>query len=151
MQTPQRKPPGCQRLPGSDLCDGIEVLLIGRDLAMPIYTDEVLRRAGFRVRTVTPMEATEVPGPAAPVYPLVVFSDTLYPRDISEIGQRLRHRYPASKLLLMLGPDSTPENFSIFDAMMEGLEGPAALIRMARRLAGLSSNDPNGDDLARSA
>ncbi len=88
----------------------------------------------------------------APAYPLVVFSDTLSAKDISEIGTQLRQRSPASKMLLMLGPDSTLQNFSMFDATMEGLDGPAALIREVRRLAESSSmRVPTGDDVAKSA
>ena len=151
-QSQDREANGFQQPPGADPTTGVDILLIGRDPAMPMYTDEVLRRAGFRVRAITPGEATEVARPDAPTYPLVVFSDTLYPRDISEIGPQFRRRNPASKLLLMLGPDSAPDNFAIFDAMMEGLEGPAALIREVRRLAGLPPVEPpHGEGFARSA
>lgn len=141
-----------QQSAGQEGYNGVEILLIGRNPATPMYTDEVLRRAGFRVHAITPGQISEMARPDAPTYPLVVFSNTLYPRDISEIGPQLRSRNPASKLLLMLGPDSAPENLPIFDAMMEGLDGPAALIREVRRLAGLPPmGPPPGDDFARSA
>lgn len=151
-QSKDNEQSGFQRPPDSDRSTGVEILLIGRNLATPMFTDEVLRHAGFRVRAITPGEAADAASENAQTYPLVVFSDTLYARDISEIGPRFRRRNPSSKLLLMLGPDSAPDNFSIFDTMMEGLEGPAALIREVRRLAGLPPADvPRGNDFARSA
>ena len=52
----------------------------------------------------------------------------------------------------MMGPDSVLDNSSLFDATMEGLDGPAVLIREVRRLAGLSpATVPNDRDIARSA
>ncbi len=141
-----------QRYSGSGHPASIEILLIGRNQITPMYTDEVLRHAGFRVRAMTPGETMEVVKGDAPAYPLVVFSDTLSAKDISEIGPQLRQRSPASKMLLMLGPDSTLPNSSMFDATMEGLDGPAALIREVRRLTESSSmRVPTGDDVAKSA
>ena len=75
-----------QGYPRADHARDVEILLIGRSPAIPMYTDEVLRHAGFRVRAITPGEAPDVVKEDAPAYPLVVFSDTLYARDISEIG-----------------------------------------------------------------
>ncbi len=148
-QRREANPP--QRFSGSDHSASVEILLIGRIPVMPMYTDEVLRQAGFRVRAITPGEAAEVVKESAAAYPLVVFSDTLSANDISELGVQLRRRSPASKMLLMLGPDSTLQNDSIFDATMEGLDGPAALIREVRRLADSSPRRvPSGDDVVRS-
>ena len=129
-----------KRFPGSDHTIPIEVLLIGRDPAMRLYTDEVLEKAGFHVRAITPWEAKGMIDDAQ-TYALVVFSNTLNSGDISEIAAPLRQHNPSQKLLLMLGPDSMPTNLSAFDATLEALEGPAALIRMVRRLAESSAAD----------
>ncbi|MEO6830417.1 MAG: hypothetical protein ABI164_11465 [Acidobacteriaceae bacterium] len=111
-----------------------EVLLIGRDQTARLYTDEVLRRGGFHVRAVAPREAKNLVDDGVS-YAVVVFSNTLDSRDVAEIGTQLRQRIPNAKLLLLLGPDSAAMNLSLFDASIEGLDGPAALIQVARQLA----------------
>lgn len=118
-----------------------EVLLIQRKEKGQLYTDEVLQRAGFWVRTVTPSEAAVEDGHT---FPLVVFSNTLSALEVAEIGAEFRRRSPRSRLLLLLGPDSANVNGTLFDAMLEGLEGPAALVRMARLLANGSMDGVQG-------
>ena len=112
-----------------------EVLLIGRDQHARMYTDDVLRRGGFHVRAIAPWEADRVLHDGIDSFSLVIFSNTLYPQDIADIGSRMRRHSPNIKLLLILGPDSTPASASLFDATLEGLDGPTALIRAARQLA----------------
>ncbi len=126
---------------GSDHSKPVEVLLIGRDPTMRVYTDEVLRQAGFHVRSITPWEAKGVLNDDVSAYSLVVFTNTLFPADVSEIGSQLRKRSPGSKLLLMLGPDPMPVSPTMFDGTLEGLDGPAALVREARRLTASSPGD----------
>ena len=111
-----------------------EILFIGCDQTVRSYTDDVLRRAGFGVRVVAPGEAMELVNNDGREYPVVVFSNTLNPQDISEIGRQLRKRSPRSKLLLMLGPDPIPLDSTLFDATLESLEGPVALIQTVRCL-----------------
>ncbi len=120
---------------GSDHIIPVEVLLIGRETSMRLYTDEVLKQAGFHVRAITPAEARGMIDDGAAAYSLVVFSNTLDSEDLDDIAMPLRQHNPGQKLLLMLGPDSPSVNFSQFDATLEGLEGPAALVRTVRRLA----------------
>lgn len=121
--------------PSVEPCAVPQVLLIGRDQNARLYTDEVLRRGGFSVRAIAPWEAKSVVNDGIDQYPLVVFSNTLNTQDISEIAAQMRRRSPRTRMLLMLGPDSAPVNNSLFDDMLEGLEGPVALIRALRRLA----------------
>ncbi len=130
-----------KKLTGTDHSAAVEILLIGRDQIMRLYTDEVLRRAGFVVRSVAPWDAKNIVNDGVQKYPLVVFSHTLYPQDVAEIGTQLRRRCPGSKLLLMLGPDLMPVNFSMFDATIEGLEGPVALVKAVHRLTGFIPMD----------
>ncbi len=119
-----------------------EVLLIGPDPSARVYTDEVLKQAGFHVRAITPKEAKGMVDDGAAAYSLVVFSNTLDSRDIVDIAAPLRQHNPGQKLLLMLGPDSPRIAFSDFDATLEGLDGPAALVRLVRRLT--ESSEANG-------
>ncbi len=130
-----------RKSPGTDHSAMLQILLIGRDQNARLYTDEVLRRGGFSVRAIAPWEAKNVVADGVDKYPLVIFSNTLNTQDISEIGTQLRRSCPGTKLLLMLGPDSAPVNNSLFDAMLEGLEGPVALIRAVRYLAEASMAD----------
>ncbi len=118
-----------------------EILFIGCDQTARMYTDDVLRRAGFGVRVVAPSEAKDLVNDDGHSWPLVVFSNTLNPQNISEIGAQLRKRSPRSRLLLMLGPDSIPVASTLFDATLESLEGPVALIRAVRRLAEAAIED----------
>jgi len=111
-----------------------DVLFIGRNPVVRVYTDEILKRAGFQVHAITPWEVKSIVNNGLPTYPLVIFGNTMYPQEVIEIGKQLRRCSPASKLLLMLGPDGAPINLSAFDSVLEGLEGPAALVQEARRL-----------------
>ena len=126
-----------RKAPQPDGVADVEVLLIQRKEKAQLYTDEVLRRAGFWVRVVTPSNVFE----DGRAYPLVVFSNTLTVKDVTEIGAQFRRRSPHSRLLLVLGPESSGVNTPMFDAVLEGLEGPAALIRAARLLADCSMSD----------
>jgi hypothetical protein len=129
-----------RKAPGTHSANA-DVLLIQRKETAQLYTDEVLRRAGFWVRAVTPTEASFEDGQK---YALVVFSNTLSACDASEIGTEFRRRSPRTRLLLLLGPDSHGVNQGLFDTVLEGLEGPAALVRVARCLADSSLDDAQG-------
>lgn len=111
-----------------------EVLVIGRDPTMRLYTNEILQSAGFRVHAISPWEAKCLVIDGDRAYSLVVFGHTLHPHDVVEIGMKMRRRSPASKLLLILGPHFDPKTLSIFDATLEGMAGPAALVREVHRL-----------------
>lgn len=135
---PKHEPHRLLKSPEPCLSMGSDVLIIARDPIAHVYSDEVLKRAGFLVQSMTPWEAKNMFSQNLPAYSLVIFSSTIYPRETVEIGKQLRRRSPASKLLLILGPDAVPGNLSIFDSVIEGLDGPAALIREARRLTTVS-------------
>jgi|GEM_PF-4286992 len=132
--------PVCRKAPGTH-SGHAEILLIQRKETAQLYTDEVLRRAGFWVRAVTPSEASVEDGHA---YSLIVFSNTLNARDVAEIGSEFRRRCPRARLLLLLGPNSAGVDASLFDAALEGLEGPTALVRLARLLADDSMHGAQG-------
>jgi PleD family two-component response regulator len=130
----------------SDPSTPVEILLIGRDPTMRAYTNEFLQSAGFAVRAIAPWEAKCLVIDGDRAYALVVFCHTLYREDVSEIGTQLRRRSPTSKLLLVLGPHFDPATLSIFDATLEGLSGPAALVREVHRLtkSPISDRTANG-------
>jgi len=112
-----------------------EVLLIGRDPSVRLYTDEVLVRAGFQVHGMTPWDAGNMVNHDFPSFPLVIFNKTVHLREATQIARQLRRQSPASRLLLILGPDVTRGNLSTFDSVVDGLAGPATLVSEARRLA----------------
>ena len=114
------------------------ILLIGRDPSLQGSRADVLKHSGFDVQMASPKEALgQIAG--GHNYPLVVFSHTLDPEEILELGKKIRQQNCSSKLLLILGPDSTPLDFSFFDGTLEGLDGPAALVREVRRLVSAST------------
>lgn len=119
-----------------------EVLLIGRDPSVRVYVDEVLARAGFQVHGMTPWDAGNMVNHDFPSFPLVIFNNTVHLREATQIARQLRRQSPASRLLLILGPDVTRGNLSRFDSVVDGLAGPATLVSEARRLA--SSATRNG-------
>lgn len=116
-------------------CAVPDILLIHCLLPARMYTDEVLRHAGFSVHAIEPDELREYMQLASlPPYPLVIFSNTVGPQDAAFLGMQLRRHLPYSKILLMCGPDAIPPNQPIFNAILETLRGPAALVREVQRL-----------------
>lgn len=123
--------------------EAAEVLLIGR--APAVYTEEILRRAGFVVHAMSLGDAQNMEWNVIPRFPVVIFGNTVSPLQAVNIGKRLRRYHPESRLLLMrgsnlhpiYGSEKMPRNLAIFDFIMEGLDGPATLVAETRRLANL--------------
>jgi hypothetical protein len=128
-----------KKLPDLDSSPFADILLIGRDATTRLYTDEVLQQAGFKVISIGPWEAKNLVKYEIYTYPVIIFSHTLHPADITEIGSQMRRRIPGSKLLLIVGSDPMPVSFDLFDTVIDGLDGPKALIRKVRRLSELAS------------
>jgi hypothetical protein len=123
--------------------NAIDVLLIGRVPA--VYTEEVLKRAGFEIHTLPLWDANNMTWAELPSFPVVIFGNTVSPLQAAGIGKQLRRYHPESRLLLMrgsnlhpiYGPEKMPRNLTIFDSILEGLDGPAALVAETHRLAGV--------------
>jgi hypothetical protein len=130
-----------KKMPGSDHLAAFKILVVARDQILRVYTDDVLRSAGFPVLSLAPWEARNVLQQGGDAFPLVVFSHTLLPEDISDLGGQVRRVSPETKVLLLRGPEPVSLNPAFYDAAMEGLEGPVALIREVYRLLASSSSE----------
>lgn len=109
------------------------ILMIGRDPNLMSYKSAVLATANFSVESVSPTQAQAILQNGAD-YDVVIFSHTLEPKEVLEMERTLRTRKPGTKLLLILGPGDTPIDFTLFDATLHGLDGPAAFIHTVQGL-----------------
>ncbi|MGC1782368.1 MAG: hypothetical protein WA708_07610 [Acidobacteriaceae bacterium] len=128
-----------KKMPGSDHLAAFKILVIARDQILRVYTDDVLRSAGFLVQSLAPWEARTALQHGGDTFPVIVFSHTLLPEDISELGRQVRRVSPGTKVLLLRGPEPVSFNPAYYDAAMEGLEGPIALIKEVHRLLASSA------------
>jgi len=115
------------------------ILMIGRDPSLMSYKTAVLATANLAVDTALPTQAQTILQNGAG-YEVVIFSHTLEADEVLQMERTLRARRPDTKLLLIVGPGSGPVAYELFDATMQGLDGPAALISKVRGLL----NSPPG-------
>lgn len=123
--------------------DENSILFIGRDPTLLGCKAQVLMKAGFRVSAASPVKAKAMLATAG-CYGLVVLSHTLLPEEVLEVVMETRARHARTKMLFVLGPDPVSFSLSIFDATVEGLDGPTALIHMATKLLASAESKASG-------
>lgn len=112
------------------------ILMIGRDATLLAYKAAVLSSAALAVKTALPPDATALLQDAEG-YRIVILSHTLDAADVMHLGTLVRSRSSNTKILLLAGPDTSqmPLDFTLFDAIFRGLDGPAAFVNLVRSLA----------------
>ena len=110
------------------------ILLVRQSETTTLYTDDVLRNAGFLVTVTTPAQVPAVVNDGIASYSLFVMSHTLAPEDLSEAAVQLRQSHPSAKIILMEGSNMPDVDPTLYDGTLDGLDGPKALIRQVHRL-----------------
>jgi hypothetical protein len=104
------------------------ILLICEIRDTGIYRAEILRRAGFLVKTITPAEASIVVTHAFGSYSVAVLNHTQRPEDVEGIALRIRQTSPWMKIVLMKGWESYDVDPSLYDLSIYALDGAEMLI-----------------------
>jgi hypothetical protein len=116
------------------------LLSIGKDALLLSYREQVLRWAGWRVRSVSPQDLDPSLPPNQPSPPtgpqshpdLCIVCHTLSPSERAELADMVRSRWPGSQLLAISAGQIGPSESARYDCVVENLDGPAALIRSVR-------------------
>jgi hypothetical protein len=117
------------------------LLSIGNDALLLSYREQVLRWAGWCVKTVSPQDldpalpASRQPSPLdghASDPDLCIVCHTLSPSERARIADMVRSRWPGSQLLAISAGQIGPGESARYDCVVENLDGPAALIRSVR-------------------
>lgn len=112
------------------------ILMIGRDATLLAYKAAVLSTADLAVKTACPADATTLLQDSGR-YQIVILSHTLDAADVMHLAALARSKSSKMKILLIAGPETSqmPLDFSLFDATIRGLDGPAAFVNLVRSLA----------------
>ncbi|MFZ0515590.1 MAG: hypothetical protein WBF45_09235 [Acidobacteriaceae bacterium] len=112
----------------------IEILLVLSDLNNNLYRDEVLRRAGFRVKLVTTAEAAQIFDDVLSSFGVVILSDTMRPEDLFIVSARVRRNSPWTKIVLIEDTDCFDLDPSLADVILDRLDGAPGLVNTVRKL-----------------
>lgn len=115
------------------------VLSVGDHTDLLTYRAQVLKTAGYRVRSSVPCNAYNLV--SAAFYHVVVFGHSLPARECAQLATAIRGVSPETKLLLLNGFEPRALSLEqLFDTTLHCLEGPAALVSAVQ---GLLASPPN--------
>ncbi len=115
------------------------VLSVGDHTDLLTYRAQVLKTAGYRVRSSVPCDACNLV--SAAFYHVVVFGHSLPARECAQLATAIRGVSPETKLLLLNGFEPRALSMEqLFDTTLHCLEGPAALVSAVQ---GLLASTPN--------
>ena len=109
------------------------VLMIGADTELLSSRAAVIRKGGWQTTLANPV-AVEALLATGSKFPVAIFCTTLSRDDNAGLASLFRRSSPETKLLLLLRSNYSHQPISLFDAAMEVLDGPDALIGTVRRL-----------------
>lgn len=109
------------------------VLSVGDHTDLLTYRAQVLKTAGYRVRSSVPCDACNLVSSA--FYHVVVFGHSLPARECAQLATAIRGVSPETKLLLLNGFEPRALAMEqLFDTTLHCLEGPAALVSAVQGL-----------------
>ncbi len=113
-----------------------QILLVGNDADLLSYREKVLRSAGWAATSKAPAEVT---GKTCKTSDICLVCHTLSAQQRAALVRTLREDCPDTRILAITTGDIGRAEADRFDALIDNLEGPAALIRKVRQQLGIGS------------